>query len=83
MKASSISLEPDGLVLAKADAYKGEESEWLVGGGNVWSGMSSHRGHPFLHPEKPVDRTLISPSAKLTFPHFFYRGDPYLYGCGH
>ena len=34
-KANAISLEPGDLVLAKADSYRGEESEELVGEGTI------------------------------------------------
>ena len=80
-KAKAISLEPGDLTLTKADAYREEESERLVGGGTIWSGVPSCRRHPFLPCEEPVDRILMSPPPKLTFSHHSYRGDSLLYSC--
>ena len=83
-KANAISLEPGELVLAKANAYRGEKGEGSVGGGTVQSGAPNHRRHPFLPHEKLVDQMLMSPPQKSTFSHCSNRGDSSLYGCaGH
>ena len=67
-KANAISLEPGDLILAKADAYRGE-GEGSVGGGTIWSGTPICERNPFLPHEKSVDRMLTNPPPKLTFPH--------------
>ena len=44
----------------------GKESEGLVGGGTVGSGMPDSRGCPFLPCKEPVDRMFKSSPLKLT-----------------
>ena len=59
-----------------------EESEGLVEGGTIQSGVPSCRQHPFLPHEEPADRTLMSPPPKLTFYHHSQqRGLPSVWLC--
>ena len=44
-----------------------EESDGLVGGGPVWSGIPGHWGHLFIPFEEWADRMLTSSPLKLTF----------------
>ena len=57
-----------------------DESEGPMEGGTIWSREPGSWGHPFLPHEEPVDRMLLSPPLKPTFPHCSYRGYSSLYG---
>ena len=80
-KANAISLEPGDFVLAKTNAYGGEESEGLVGGGTIKSGAPSCSRHSILPCEEPLDRMLTGPPPKSTFCYHSDRGVLSPYGC--
>ena len=81
-KANPVSLEPGDLVLAKANAYRGEEKgERSVGERTIWSGVPSCRRHPFLPHEKSVDWMFRSPPLNQLFSHYSNTGDSSLYSC--
>ena len=59
---------------------RGEESEGLVGGGTIQSGMPDHWQFPLVPCEEPVDRMLMSPPPKPSFTHHSCKGYSPLYG---
>ena len=81
-KANAISLEPDDLVLAKANIYRGwrkVKDWWLEEPYEVEHQVAE--GVPSHLMKNQQTGHLMSPSPKPTFPHCSYRGDSSLYDC--